>query len=96
MRCIAAILCVLYLSISTVMAASHHHSPGTLDHGAKCAACAWHAETIADVPEVIVSINAPAETVLGQRSEQIILLSSDIVAVLNRGPPSFSSLKLVG
>src|SRR5256885_2942506 len=78
MRCIAAILCVLYLSISTVVAGSHHHSPGSLDHGAKCAACAWHAETISDLPEVGLPIQAPGELIFQIAIREFRVFSSNI------------------
>jgi hypothetical protein len=57
MRSIAAVLCLLYLSVSTVLSAVHHHD-GSFDDQ-HCAACSWHHDGTVDEPSVAPLIVRP-------------------------------------
>ena len=81
-------LCLLYLTVSTVLAIPHHHAD---DHAgaAKCHACHWQKNSVADEP-------APAVVLI--RTETELSFCSSFVALAplrreycqpSRGPPSF-------
>ena len=57
MRSFAAILCLLYVSVSTVFAAAHHHDGGVNDQ--ECAACSWHYDGMADQPSATPALKLP-------------------------------------
>ena len=86
----AGILCVLYLSISTIFAGLHHHPADALDHGQDCAACAWHTESVSDVPQVRFSVERPEAVLFVASGEHFVAASADIRRAPSRGPPSFS------
>jgi hypothetical protein len=96
MRCIAAIVCALYLSVSTIVGAIHHHSAGSLDHGDKCAACLWHAESVSDIPSVSTPVEPPSVLGAAQPDSRPALVSIEIRETPNRGPPSASSKTIGG
>lgn len=85
-RCIAAILCLLYLSASTAFAKVHHHDK---EHGtAACQACVWHntASSI-DVPTVGVPIVPPEFQLIVCPELRILPTDFFQVPSPSRGPP---------
>jgi hypothetical protein len=48
-RCIAAMLCLLYLTVSTVLAVPHVHADDE-DSSSQCRQCHWKQNSIADEP----------------------------------------------
>jgi hypothetical protein len=89
-RCIAASLCLLFLSVSTVFSAVHKHQADPVSGHTQCAACLWHAETVSDVPTTISLI--PSSTILCVAFEREHFSATEQTLLIHpsRGPPALS------
>jgi len=86
MRSIAAVVCLLYLSVSTVLAAAHHHDGSLKDQ--QCAACSWHHDGTVDEPSVAPLIARPEIMVILDESPSFTLRELSLLIHPSRGPPT--------
>jgi hypothetical protein len=86
MRAIAATLCLLYLSVSTVFAAVHHHDASFDDQ--HCAACSWHHDGTVDEPAVAPIVVRPETLFFSEESPVFTLRELSLLIHPSRGPPS--------
>jgi hypothetical protein len=86
MRSIAGILCVLYLSVSTVFAAVHHHDASALDDQ-QCAACSWHHDGTVDAPSVAPLVVRPDLILFVEEFCDCSFRELSLRIHPNRGPP---------
>jgi hypothetical protein len=89
-RWIGMVVCLLYLSISTVFAAIHHHDSGSSNDSDQCAACAWHHETHTDVPSVSVPLPRPIIIACREQGANDFLRELSVKIHPSRGPPIIS------
>ena len=85
MRSIAVTLCLLYLGVSTVFAAVHHHD-GTFDDQ-HCAACSWHHDGTVDEPSVAPLVSRPEIFVYREESSDFFVRELSPRIHPSRGPP---------
>jgi hypothetical protein len=87
MRCVATVVCLLYVSVCTIFAAVHHHDGSLSDHQ-QCAACSWHHDGAVDQPVVAPLVVRPE--VIVAREEALDYRVSELSPRIhpNRGPPS--------
>jgi hypothetical protein len=87
-RCLGAILCLLYLSVSMVFSAVHHHDASSGVGDQQCAACAWHHDGTVDLPQISPRV-IPPEPIISSESELHIVLPALAPRIHgSRGPPS--------
>jgi hypothetical protein len=87
-RWIAGIVCALYLSVGTVVAATHDHSGDALHGDQQCAACAWHHEAI-DAPTVGPGVSAPEWVLVAHQADFLHFSDVSVGIHPSRGPPLF-------
>jgi hypothetical protein len=85
MRSIATVVCLLYLSVSTVFAAIHHHDGSRNDQ--QCTACSWHHDAAVDEPVVAPLIIRPEIIVVQDESPSFTLRKLSLRIHPSRGPP---------
>jgi hypothetical protein len=87
-RWIAGIVCLLYMGVSTIFAAVHHHDNSLARGGdQQCAACAWHHDGTADAPQ-FAPVVIPADTIVFPEEPLAIVLRELSPRIHpNRGPP---------
>lgn len=86
MRSIAAVLCLLFLSVSTVFAAVHHHDGSGNDQ--QCTACSWHHDGTVDEPTVAPLIVRPEIIVSREEFTGFTLRNLSVRIHPSRGPPA--------
>jgi hypothetical protein len=87
-RWISVVLCLLYLGISSVFAAVHHHDNDRSQSDLDCAACAWHYHAQVDVPVVRYAFTR-VELFIGYSKESLFFIAEHSLWIHpNRGPPS--------
>lgn len=86
MRSIAALICLLYVSVSTVLAAVHHHD-GTFDDQ-HCAACSWHHDGTVDEPNVEPRLSPPNFVLVPDEVTRVVLCELSLGIHPSRGPPA--------
>ena len=84
-RTVAAILCLLYVSVSTVFAAVHHHDNSLDDQ--QCAACSWHHDGTVDEPSIAPLIVRPELVVIHEEFSGAALRELSLRIHPSRGPP---------
>ena len=87
-RCIAASICLLLLSVSTVFAALHKHDANAPGAHKQCAACLWHSETISDVPTIAQPIPAADFLLVAHQADSILPTITSVKVHPTRGPPA--------
>jgi hypothetical protein len=85
-RSIAALLCLLYLSVSTVLAAVHHHD-GAFDDQ-HCAACSWHHDGTVDDFAVTPRVTPPEFVLIVEEAARCDLSELSLAIHPCRGPPA--------
>lgn len=85
-RWIAAVVCMLYLSIGTVYSAVHHHEDESVS-GERCAACAWHHENQVDLPQVSTTVRHPETLVFAEKAAHSFFRELSLKIHPSRGPP---------
>jgi hypothetical protein len=86
-RCLAALICLLYLSISTVFASGHHHSSSEAQE--HCQVCAWHQSSTVDAPETQVRITLPVFQLVTCEQPFTVHFEIFLAEQHSRGPPQF-------
>ena len=84
-RAIAATLCLLYVSVSTVFAAVHHHDASFDDQ--HCWACSWHHDGMVDEPPVTPDVVRPETLVFFETAPSFIVREGSLGGHPGRGPP---------
>ena len=88
MRSIAALLCMLYLSVGTVFAAAHHHEDASaVVDDSQCAACIWHHNGQVDSPPVAPSVVRTESFVFVLEPPDFFVRELSLVSHPSRAPP---------
>lgn len=86
-RWIATVVCLLYLSVSTVFAAVHHHDADEGQAPSQCAACAWHHHSTVELPAASFAVYHPATILLVEKPAHTFFRELSLKIHPSRGPP---------
>lgn len=81
-------LCLLYLSVSMVFSAVHHHEATSVAGDQQCAACAWHHDGTVDLPQLAPRVTPPETVSFAESALHLILPELAPSIHGSRGPPS--------
>ena len=87
LRWVTGIVCLLYLSVSTVFAAMHDHESDLLRPDPDCIACLWHHEGQFDLPVVCPFVPQPLRIALREEPPHSFFREVSIRIHPSRGPP---------
>ena len=89
MRRVMGMVCLLVLSIGTLVSAVHdHHSDAAAGHS-QCAACAWQTHASGDVPARLALPEPPHSFNLSPQAEPVLIIDRSARLHPSRGPPFF-------